>query len=139
MSDTELHVSVAEIMSTPVETIDRDRPVSAAARSLYDDRIGSLMVEADGEIAGIVTETDVVGVVARGEPHSTPVSEVASESLVTIERTARVEEAAERMARHGIKKLPVTDEGTVVGIVTTTDVSNYFPSYHPREGSWSSL
>ena len=35
-----------------------------------------------------------------------------------------------------IEKLPVTDDGTVVGMVTTTDVSNYFPSYHPREDGW---
>lgn len=139
MSDTELHVTVEEIMSQPVATIDADRPVSAAARELYDERIGSLLVESDDGIVGIVTETDVVGLVARDGSNGTPVGEITSESLVSVERTVRIEEAAERMRQHGIKKLPVTDEGTVVGMVTTTDVSNYFPSYHPRDDSWSRL
>lgn len=139
MSDAELYVTVEEIMTEPVETVERDSPVSAAARTLYDDRIGSLLVESDGSIVGIVTETDVVGVVARGGSGATPVGEIMSEELITIDRSARIEEAAERMARHGIKKLPVTADGEVSGIVTTTDVSNYFPSYLPREDAWSEL
>jgi CBS domain-containing protein len=139
MSATDVHVTVEEIMSSPVETIGADSPVSEAARLLYENRIGSLLVEESGETVGIVTETDVVGLVARGDPEETPVGEIASEALITVERDARIEAAAERMGRHSVKKLPVTDEGAIVGVVTTTDVSNYFPSYHPREESWSQL
>lgn len=138
MTDTSLDATVEEVMTRPVARIDADEAVSVAARRLFDDRIGSLLVEENDEVVGIVTETDVVGLVGRDDPRSTPVGEVASRSLVTIERSARLEEAAERMKRHTIKKLPVTDDdGTVVGVVTTTDISNYFPSYHPREGSWT--
>ena len=137
MSDTEVHVTVEEVMSRPVATVDAGTPVSEAAGRLYGEGIGSLIVEDDGEPVGIVTETDVVGLVAREEPLSAPVGEVASGSLTTVERTARIEAAAERMRRRNIKKLPVTDDGAVVGMVTTTDVSNYFPSYHPREDGWT--
>jgi CBS domain-containing protein len=137
MSDAEVHVTVEEVMSRPVATVEAETPVTEAAGRLYEEGIGSLIVEADGEPAGIVTETDVVGLVAREESTSVPVGEVASGSLTTIEGTARIEEAAERMRRGKIKKLPVTDDGAVVGMVTTTDVSNYFPSYHPREDGWT--
>jgi CBS domain-containing protein len=137
MSDAEVHVTVEEVMSRPVTTVDAGEPVSAAARRLYDEGIGSLIVEDGDEPVGIVTETDVVGLVAREESLSVPVGEVASGPLTTIERTARIEEAAERMRRGNIKKLPVTDDGRVVGMVTTTDVSNYFPSYHPRDDGWA--
>jgi len=116
MSEPEVHVTVEEVMSRPVATVDAETPVTGAARRLYDEGIGSLIVEADGEPAGIVTETDVVGLVAREESASVPVGEIASGSLTTIEGTARIEEAAERMRRGNIKKLPVTDDGTVVGV-----------------------
>ncbi|WP_152041640.1 CBS domain-containing protein [Salinigranum salinum] len=49
MSDAALHVTVEEIMTEPVETVERDSPVSAAARTLCDDRIGSLLVESDDD------------------------------------------------------------------------------------------
>ncbi len=138
MSDAEVSATVTDVMTRPVTTISADQTVAEAADSLFRDRIGSLLVEAEDEIVGIVTETDVVGLVADGKDPSTSVSEVASTSLITVESSARIEEAAEKMKRHTIKKLPVTDEsGEIVGIVTTTDISNYFPSYHPRDQSWA--
>lgn len=136
MSDTQVHVTVEEIMSQPVATVEADAAVRSGAGHLFENRIGSLLVEREGEVVGIVTETDVVGLVASDGDNSTPVADIASMSLVTVERDARVEAAAELMERHAIKKLPVTDDGEIVGIVTTTDVSNYFPSYHPRDDSW---
>lgn len=124
-------------MTQPIARIDADEPVAAAAERLYEDRIGSIIVTDDDGPYGIVTETDIVGLVAHDDPRTTPVGRIASEPLITVERSTRIEEAAKRMQSHTIKKLPVTDDGEIVGIVTTTDISNYFPTYHPREGSWT--
>jgi len=137
MSDADVSATVEDVMTRPVARIDAGEPAAAAAERLYDNRIGSVIVEEDGEAVGIVTETDLVGVLARDDPRTTPVGEIASEPLVTVGRSTRIAAAAERMRRRTIKKLPVTDDGEVVGIVTTTDISNYFPSYHPREEPWS--
>jgi acetoin utilization protein AcuB len=62
-----------------------------------------------------------------------PVGEIASNPLITAEPDDPVAEAAERMKRRTIKKLPVTGEDDeVIGIVTTTDISNHFPSHQFR-------
>jgi CBS domain-containing protein len=137
MSHATVNATAEDVMTRPVARIEADEPVSAAAKRLYDDRIGSLLVESGGEVVGIVTETDVVGLVARDGSGGTPVGDIATESLVTVDREARIEKAAELMARNTIKKLPVTDDGEIVGMLTTTDISNYFPSYHPRDESWA--
>jgi CBS domain-containing protein len=138
MDDMHPVATVEEVMSRLVTEIDAGASVAAAAERLYEVRIGSVVVTDDDGPFGIVTERDVVGVVAADDPRTTPVGEIASEPPITVARSTRIEEAAARMEEHAIKTLPVTDEdGGLAGIVTTTDVSNYFPTYHPGESSWS--
>jgi CBS domain-containing protein len=131
MAGSEDTVTVEQVMTNTVETIDAESRVTEAAERLYDYRIGSLIVEEDGESVGIVTETDIVKQVAAGDEDTT-VGEIASSPLITADLDEPVADAAERMKRHTIKKLPVTDDETVVGIVTTTDISNHFPSHQFR-------
>jgi CBS domain-containing protein len=132
MADSEDTVTVEQVMTTTVETVDAGASITDAADRLYDRRIGSLIVEEGGEAVGIVTETDIVEQVAAGNEDAT-VGEVASSPLITADPDEPIGDAAERMKRHTIKKLPVTDDADdLVGIVTTTDISNYFPSHQFR-------
>lgn len=115
-----LDVPVRAVMSRPVERIDADASVVEAAERLATGDIGSLIV---GEIVGIVTESDVVESVGDGRRASrTPVRAVMSAPVVTVTANATLGTAVDRMNDRGLKRLPVTDEGEVVGIVTTTDV-----------------
>jgi signal-transduction protein with cAMP-binding, CBS, and nucleotidyltransferase domain len=100
--------------------------------------IGSLIVGEDGEpIDGIVTETDVVRAVAREvDPATTTVAELMSTPVVTMRPTETVFAAGERMGRNRVKKLPVTEGGRPVGIVTTTDLAHVLPNQ--RVGTASS-
>lgn len=124
-TDTE----VEEIMTTPVKTIDADATTAEAARLLSERGIGSLVV-GEGRIEGIVTESDVVASVGEElDPGDTPVSELMSDPVVTIRPDETVRVAGERMGHNGVKKLPVTEEGEAVGIVTTTDLALHLPDY----------
>lgn len=115
-------------MRTPVKTIGPDATVVAAARRLRDEGIGSLVVEADGDCVGIITESDVVAVTAeKGDTAALTVGDVMAEALVTVAPDADLETAVERLRTNNIKKLPVVEDGSLVGIVTTTDLSNYIP------------
>ena len=120
---------VTEIMSTPVERINRSDPVGAAAQALTDQEIGSLVVGTD-EIEGIITESDIVASVASRVDPETQVTELLSDPVVTITSDATVSQAGAQMGEHNIKRLPVTEGvgGDPIGIVTTTDLAGYLSS-----------
>ncbi|HET7325640.1 MAG TPA: CBS domain-containing protein [Halococcus sp.] len=123
---------VSDIMNSPVRTVDGETTIADAARDFTAHGIGSLIVGTE-RIEGIVTETDIVGSVGDGlNPTETPVSALMSDPVVTIRPTDSVGTAGERMGKNTVKKLPVTEDGKAVGIVTTTDLAHFLP--HQRVG-----
>lgn len=121
-------ITVREIMQTPVETTVASTPVREAAATLADRQIGSLVVCEGDEPAGIITDVDLTALVAEGrDPETTRVEAIMSSPLVTVAPDASAQVAAATMREHVIKRLPVVENGEVVGIVTTTDLSNYVP------------
>jgi CBS domain-containing protein len=118
---------VSEIMSSPVRTVSEETTVVEAADVLASESIGALVV-GDDIIRGIVTETDIVRAVGDEiDLAATPISGIMSEPVVTIRPHEAVHTAGERMGHNNVKKLPVTEEGEPVGIVTTTDLAHFFP------------
>jgi CBS domain-containing protein len=118
---------VNEIMSSPVITVSQDTTVAEAAGILAEEHVGSLVVGED-IIEGIITETDIVRAVGDGSDLSeTSVAEIMADPVVTIRPHEAVRTAGERMGHNGVKKLPVTEDGKAVGIVTTTDLAHFFP------------
>ena len=126
---------VSDIMSSPVITVTQETTIAEAASVLAEEHVGSLIV-GDEIIEGIVTETDIVRAVG-GELDlaSTPVSEIMSDPVVTIRPHEAVRTAGERMGHNGVKKLPVTEDGEPVGIVTTTDLAHFFPRSRLQKAS----
>lgn len=121
--------AVASVMTAPVETIDPDATIAEAARLLDERGIGSLVV-GEGRIQGILTESDVVASVgAERDPTTTTVADLMSEPVVTIRPHESIQVAGDRMGSNGVKKLPVTEAGEAVGIVTTTDLALHLPDY----------
>ncbi|MFB6206218.1 MAG: cyclic nucleotide-binding/CBS domain-containing protein [Haloglomus sp.] len=123
--DRPLDIPVSECMSTPLRTVTPDLPVGAAAEVLRQERIGSVVVTDEaGDIAGIVTESDMVRSV--GADHDTDrmtVDRLMTKDVVTIGLDATLKTACDRMAEHDVKRLPVVAEEPV-GIVTTTDLTH---------------
>jgi CBS domain-containing protein len=116
-----LDATVREVMTESVRTVDGDLSVREVAATLSAEDIGSVIVA--GDPPSIVTKTDVVDGVGRGlDPDTTAVAELASEPLVTVDGDADLRDAVERMEQDGLRRLPVTTDGDVVGIVTTTDL-----------------
>lgn len=124
---SEKETPVEEIMSAPVKTVSSETTITEAARILREESIGSLVVGAD-IIEGIVTETDIVDAVGRElDLDATTVEEVMTDPVVTVRPHEAVYIAGERMGHNAVKKLPVTENGKPVGIVTTTDLAHFFP------------
>jgi CBS domain-containing protein len=115
---------VQEVMNSPVRTVDYDTSVTAAARMLSRDEIGSLIIEEE-TITGILTESDLVeAIAAERQVDRMTVGQLMSKTVLTIDSGDPVEVACERMRHNDVKKLPVTDGEDLVGIVTTTDITH---------------
>lgn len=121
-------IPVREVMQSPVETVEPNESVRAAATRLFEMGIGSLVVCENRSPAGIVTEDDISRFVSEGrDAETTSVEGIMSTPLVTIEADASIEDAGDRMRESSIKRLPVVEDDVLIGIVTTTDLSNFLP------------
>ena len=123
---------VSDLMTREVITVGRGDPLAHAVELMLAAGAGSAVVTSDAEApVGIVTSSDVLR--ATLESGATladlSVDDAVSEPLVTIEPGAPVTRALDTMAEHGIKKLPVLEALSLVGIVTTTDVARELPDY----------
>jgi len=118
--------TVKDFMTTNVITIDVDRTVLEAAKLMHQQDVGDLVVMDGVEAKGIVTERDLVRrVMAMKKPFNTIVSDVMSSPLITIDQDAPLRDAARLMIKHKIRRLPVTKENILVGIVATNDFARH--------------
>ena len=117
---------VEDVMSTPLETISKKASVREAAKIMDDRQFNALFVP--GSDAGIITNSDVVAVVAAGDdPSEVTVSEVMTSPVERVTTSLELGEAAAMMTTYGIKHLPVIDDhGDYVGMVSSTDVTADF-------------
>ena len=121
---------VKDVMVTDVVTVGANVNVRRAVRVMNDFEIGCLIVVENGSVVGILTERDVLKrVVDEGrKPEETLVKDVMSKPLITISSEASLENAIELMFKHKIKKLPVVENGKLVGLVTFTDLVRAEPT-----------
>ena len=117
---------VQEIMTKKIETIKHNENVIDACNKFKEQHLGSLVVMENDTIVGIITERDIIERVILDEknPKQTPVREVMTENVKTIESLKTIEEAVEIMKKNNIKKLPVIYNHIVVGIITEKDITH---------------
>ena len=117
------HTLVRDIMRKSVISIDESMSVKDAATMMDDANVGSIIVTKNNSPAGILTERDFVKRVASKDiPLSTKVSDIMSKPLIVIGPDETVWESAEVMQKNNIHKLPVQENNTIIGIITTTDL-----------------
>jgi CBS domain-containing protein len=111
-------------MSSPVLTIDQNENINNAAKKIYANQIGSLLVTQDKKFIGIITKTDLmVKVLIKNlDGNSTRVSEVMSQPLISIDVDEPLESAKKLFNEKPIRHLPVTRNNEVVGILSTKDL-----------------
>jgi CBS domain-containing protein len=98
--------------------------LAEAARKMWRQQTGSLLVVDGDDLVGIVTERDVLKAVAQGlELHETRIRQVMSKDIVTVAPGTSLREAAKVMAERWIRHLPVLDEGRLVGVISQRDLA----------------
>lgn len=117
--------TVEQIMTTNPRTVNVDDTVNDAAALMRDSDIGDVIVIDDGQVAGILTDRDiVVRAVAEGrDAESTPVSDICTGGIKVIEPDASVDDALRMMREEDIRRLPVVNDGRAVGIISLGDLA----------------
>jgi CBS domain-containing protein len=127
--------SVKSLMTKRVLTIESQETVFEAAKLMSQKEVGDLIVVDNEMPVGIVTERDFVRrVMARGKTLDTKVSDVMSSPLVMISPDASVKEAARKMVKHRIRRLPVLKEHKLMGIIVVSDFARHLGRKTLTEG-----
>jgi CBS domain-containing protein len=119
-----LKAMVEHYMSRDVRSIHRTASIKEAGRLLLKYKVGSLMVDDGSRYIGIITDSDLSRkAVAKGlDPNSTTVLTCMSKAVTTIEEDEPVSEAMALMKKLGIRHLPVTADGTIIGVLSVADL-----------------
>ena len=114
---------VNQVMSKNILTAEKSTSLQDAAQEMKRLGVGCVIVTKESKPIGIITERDfVTKVAADGRPLFTEISEVMSSPLITIEPEETIWEASEIMKEKLIHKLPVIEDGRIVGVITTSDI-----------------
>jgi CBS domain-containing protein len=119
-------MQVGDIMTKDVKTADAGDTFAEVAKILHDNRISSVIVQGEKSPAGIVTERDLVNVVADGlNPMEVRVGDRMTTDLATVEPRTDIAEAAKLMAERGIRHLPVVEKGALAGVISIRDLTSW--------------
>ena len=118
-------MKVRDLMTSNPATVGPDDVCARAATLMREEDCGSLPVTKDARLVGIVTDRDIVirAVAAGRDPKTTPVSEVMSADPITIAPDTDADEAAKMMAEFQVRRLPVVEDGRLLGIVVTAQLA----------------
>ena len=121
-------MKVRDLMSYPIVIVRPDSTVFDVIKNMVGGEKGSMLVAGEGllkEVEGIVTVTGIFRrVFAKGlDPANVMVSEIMTPApLITISPNASTKDAARLMKANHVRKLPVVEEGALVGIITSEDL-----------------
>ncbi len=120
----EVKMPVKEIMTRDVVTIDIKSDVQKLAKKMLDYEVGSIIITDRKQPVGIITERDIVRkIVSRNlKPDDISMRELMTTPLITINTEEDVTDTMHKMVKMEIRRLPVVENGKLVGIVTDTDL-----------------
>jgi CBS domain-containing protein len=115
---------IREIMSTDLKTVTLKNNVFDIATLMKQNDIGFVPVVEGNKLVGVVTDRDlVVRGYANKRTDSTTVEEVMSKDITSITPDTNIEDAANQMANQKIRRLPVVENGALVGVVALADIA----------------
>jgi len=117
--------SVRDAMTEGPRSIGQSASVVEAARLMREQDIGSLPITDGEKLVGMITDRDITTrvVADAADPQMTSIGDVYSRELISVEPDNDLDEALRLMARHQVRRLPVIENGRLVGIVAQADIA----------------
>ena len=124
LAEQSLQAPLADFVRGAPLAVAPQTPLATALKQMLDRGVGSVLVTGpNGEVLGILTRHDVLGrITLAGRPLDTPIATVMSQPVHTLSVRDRAHDAALLMSREGVRHVPITDSGRVVGIVSERDL-----------------
>ena len=119
-------MQVKDLMNPSVVTVEPTASAALAARLISRHNVGSLPVCADGgRLRGVVTDRDIVlrCIATEDDPAQTPVRDIMTRGRATVSPDADCREATRLMSLHQVRRLPVVENGRLVGMISLADVA----------------
>jgi len=123
-------VLVRDVMSKDVRVVRPDTSVKEVVATMNKFDIGSIVVVQGDRPVGIITERDILRRLVEPclAPETLTARQIMTSPVLTISETANIEETAKLMARKRVKKLPVINNGKLVGMITYSDIVAKVPT-----------
>lgn len=123
-------VLVRDVMSKDVRVVRPDTSVKEVVATMNKFDIGSIVVVQGDRPVGIITERDILRRLVEPclAPETLTARQIMTSPVLSISETANIEETAKLMARKRVKKLPVINNGKLVGMITYTDIVAKVPT-----------
>jgi CBS domain-containing protein len=120
----ETRLAVRDVMTRTVVTATPAMSAAEAGKKMVENRVGNILIVEEGRPVGIVTESDMVAkVISKNvKPGSIKLEQLMSQPLITTKSSDDINDAVLMMAQKKIRRLPVIDDGALVGIITDADV-----------------
>ncbi len=126
---------VRELMTPDPEHLSANDTLVTAAQRMRDADVGSLPIcDADGQVTGIVTDRDIVvkSIAEGADPSTANVGSIASQMVYTVGPDDQIENALTVMEDHQVRRLPIVENGRLVGMLAQADVARTMSE--PRVG-----
>ena len=123
-------VLVRDVMAKDVKVVRPDTSVKEVVATMNKFDIGSIVVVQGDRPIGIITERDILRRLVEPclAPETLTARQIMTSPVLTISEIADIEETARLMAKKGVKRLPVMNDGRLVGMVTYTDIVAIVPT-----------
>jgi len=122
-------VKIKEIMKRHVITVDPNTNISDVSKIMTNNRIGSVIVMKSGKPIGIITDDDIVGIVAKGlNPKKVKIKDIkATKRFITTSPEDDLLKVTKKMIKSGVKRIPVIKDGKLQGIVSDKEILTVSP------------
>ena len=127
----ETGIKVGDVMAKGVVTIGPDETVKKACEVMAKHDLSGITVVDNGKVVGMLTQGDLVKVIANEEnPSVIKSKEIMGTKDISINPEADIKEAAEVMVKNKVKRIPVLKNKKLVGVITQTDIVRLSPSVY---------
>jgi CBS domain-containing protein len=117
-------IHLRDIMSKDLIVCSPNDRVIDAVKLMVKDKISSVIIEDEGKDVGILTEKDLVKriLAKQKDPHTTLVKTIMTKRIITADVESSVLAISKKMELHHLKRIPITENDKIVGIITSRDI-----------------